>query len=174
MRGTCLAFAVLALSFAGVPAAEEEAKDAVSPYFARVKDEGLVLSCHARRDGTADVDVYSEKAVTRYRFNAKGEVQKAPSPAEYSPKTLAKVKTSAADAVKAALKRYDPRAAEVRAVEFLDEYGQGVYAVSVYDAGEKFYGCHRFLAKDGSWDGWSDALGEVDPLSRKETDGAGR
>jgi hypothetical protein len=47
--------------------------------------------------------------------------------------------------------------------------GLSVFAVALYDKNLKFLGTHLYDAADGSWQGWTDAAGEADPLAVPKT-----
>jgi hypothetical protein len=137
--------------------------DVVGQFFEKVKGQGTPVAGRVKQDGSADVDVYAGGKVTRFHFDTDGKVTSAASPLVVDAKLLDAVKTSAADASKAAVDRAQARESAVRAVTLVVDGGVAAYHVASYDAGHRFIGYHRFLAADGKWDGWYDAAGEPDP-----------
>ena len=143
------------------------AEDILAPFFRKAADKGVPVAGRALRDGTAEIDVLADGAVTRQRFDKAGNVTTTASPVSYDAEMLAKLGSGADAAAAAAAGKADSKEAEVRAVTLVVEDGVAVYHAATYDANGRFYGCHRFTCKDGQWDGWTSAAGERDPLAGK-------
>jgi len=144
------------------------ATDALAPFFDKVKDKGAPVEARAFKDGTAQIDVCVDGKVTRWRVDKEGKVVTVPSLKEYRKEVLDKLKKSAADAAAAAARRDYPKDAEVRAVLLVVEEDVTDYAAAAYDKTGKFLGWNFFTVDALRWDGWTDAVGEVDPLAEKK------
>jgi len=143
--------------------------DLLAPFFAGLEDKGTPIAGYAWKDSTAAVDVLSSGKVTRYSFDAAGNVTTAPSPLAVDPKRFAGLKFAAADAARAAASANYPKNAFIRAVFPRSGDAATWFVVAAYDKSGKFLGTHLYNAADGSYEGWTDAVGEIDPLSREKT-----
>lgn len=144
------------------------AKNVLEPYFDRVKDKGFPVAGRAYRDGTAFADVYAKGEVTRYSFDKEGKIKSAVSPQQYSITAIKTARFSAAAAAAATVVKADEKAAEIRAVIFVNGRIHGAYVVCTFDKDGDYFGKHRYKSTDGAWEGFVEAIGEQDPLGPKQ------